>query len=99
MYSFDTAAQLHFTLLGVTIAFLALTARFSQWKTYVKAGLGVGGSFIGAVLSANAVALVRGPLGLANNMSWFSREWYCGLLYGPPALIGPCLSSLSIPKN
>ncbi|KDN48197.1 hypothetical protein K437DRAFT_255620 [Tilletiaria anomala UBC 951] len=43
------------------------------------------GSIVSAIVTCNAVALLMANV-LGRSMSWYAREWFPVLLYGPPAL-------------
>jgi hypothetical protein len=71
------------------------TVDFRRLGVYAKGIVGVGGALVGSLLASNIVAVVMSKV-LGKSMSWFSREWYCLILYTPPALVGVLTSQLLI---
>ncbi|KAI0792197.1 hypothetical protein C8Q75DRAFT_754855 [Abortiporus biennis] len=106
VYSFSTAQKLYTALLVASLILVKFT--FVPPAPAVKQGRGViaenfrgvlalGAAFVGALVGANIIAVVMAK-GLNKGMSWFSAEFSCLLLYGPPALAGAFGSQLLIPR-
>lgn len=90
MYSFKTATRLYGSILFVSLMFLIVFAPTNvphRTSVNIRAALGVVGGLLASVIVPNVVALVMTRV-LGKGMSWFSREWYCIVLYGTPALTG-----------
>ena len=88
MYSYKTAALMYNTIFVGSLVLVVTTAPTAvRNRVHLVSVVGVLGGFIAAILSANIVALVM-TQALGRGMSWFSREWYCLVLYGIPALAG-----------
>ena len=103
IYSFKTAQTLYTALLGLSLVLVWLT--FVPPAPALKQGRGiiadnvrgivaVISAIVGAVVSANMVALVMKSV-LNKPLSWFSNELSSMALYGPAALAGGRTEQLS----
>lgn len=88
-YSTETAWTLLAAIMAVSVVILGTTMTWSDGgvRVLAMAGLGVLGSVVGAVVFASLAASVMVKV-LGAGMSWYSREFSCFILYGPPAAAG-----------
>jgi len=94
-WSFDTAKKLYASTFLASIVLALSTSSRQQLALLPRATVGVVGAILGAMAGANFVAFVMAKV-LDNGMAWYSREWLCIALYGPPALAGAILVQLLI---
>ena len=85
--SFETATKLYATLFVASGALVYCSTTWTEAALIPRGFLGVFSALLGAMAGANVVALLMTKV-LINGMAWYSREWFCVLLYGPPAMIG-----------
>ncbi|OSX64019.1 hypothetical protein POSPLADRAFT_1065412 [Postia placenta MAD-698-R-SB12] len=104
VYSFSTAKILYALLFTASIVFVRLTyvdpaPALRQGKSafgeQVKGTIAVSAALVGAFLNVNVVAFIMAKV-LHKQMSWFSSERSCVLLYGPAALSGALASQLLV---
>ncbi|KZT25302.1 hypothetical protein NEOLEDRAFT_1178422 [Neolentinus lepideus HHB14362 ss-1] len=96
LYSYSTARVLYATLF-VSSLLLAFQIK-GGFRGVGQLAKGVGavvGGFLGALMGANAVAVMMQRV-LGKGMSWFAWEPACLGLYGPAALTGALLSQYLI---
>lgn len=95
IYSFRTATLLYSALFVISVALVravyvdpapALKQK-SALAEHVKSAAAVAAAVVGAVVGANVVGFVMTGV-LGKNLSWFSSERACVLLYAPAALCG-----------
>ncbi|KAF8576245.1 hypothetical protein K439DRAFT_1640647 [Ramaria rubella] len=96
-YPFSAASTAYTTLLGAAIVFVWQTSHAANGGAFGKLQLqglrNFLGGLVGALVGANVVAALM-SLVLGKALSWFSKEWFPIILYGPPAITGALLPQL-----
>lgn len=101
-YSYHTANILHTLLFAASIILVhviyidpapALKRGKGVWREQVRGVVAVISGAVGAIVGANAVALIMQRV-LGRGMSWFSSELSTLGLYGPAALTGALIPQL-----
>ncbi|KAG8993048.1 hypothetical protein FRB94_011080 [Tulasnella sp. JGI-2019a] len=88
-YTTETAWTILVSIVAISVVILGLTTERTEesLRTFLMAGLGVLGSIVGAVVFASLTASIMVKV-FGAGMSWYSREFSCFILYGPPAAAG-----------
>ncbi|KAF8521632.1 hypothetical protein BU17DRAFT_45701 [Hysterangium stoloniferum] len=96
-YTFSTASTLYLTLCGASFTFLSMVTQAPSTISVIKSHLpgmrNVLIGLVGSIISANVVALVMDKV-MGKALSWYSREWFPIVLYGPAAVTGALLPQL-----
>lgn len=86
-YTHTTSWTILLSMLSLSLVILGTTTELSDYRTIGMASLGVLGSVVGSVFGASLAASIMAKV-LGAGMSWYTREYSCFILYGPPAITG-----------
>ncbi|ORY69282.1 hypothetical protein BCR35DRAFT_319080 [Leucosporidium creatinivorum] len=86
VYTRKQATMIYGAMASVATIIVADRVDWSRKSVYFAGAIGVGGSFLAAIVGANAAAAVA-SLVMGKTMTWFKNEAFPILLFAPPALL------------
>ena len=88
----DTASLAYIAMFIASVALAAARMRKGRMAGYLVCLASIPASMLGSALSAVLTAAIM-AYGLDKPLSYFRKEWWCLVLYGPATLFGENASS------